>query len=319
MNVESLAPDEGTCKTQCVRVNGVPTHLMKVEPNLAETIEVADESDVLFLVIPGNPGIVDFYEVFMLTLFKASGCKVPVWGISHAGHTSLTQKLDDNTQGPYSLVDQIDHKAAFIRDFVPPGKRLVLIGHSIGCHIILQVMKSNPSLPILKAVLLFPTIERMWDSPNGTFLAPLLCYFRWLAVFGVFLSSYLSDWVKWRAINWFFRGRKVPPCTFHAALNLFNPSCTNNIIFMAAHEMREVMEPDLDAIAQHLPKLLFYYGAKDGWCPVDYYYDIKKLFPEGDIRLCKRGIAHAFCLESSELMADLTWNWLGQDIQIQVN
>ena len=85
-------------------------------------------------------------------------------------------------------------------------------------------------------------------------------------------------------------------------------------MYMAACEMKEVIDMDEDNIRQHLPKLLFYYGAKDGWCPVDFYYDAKALFPEGDIRLCKRGIDHAFVLESSELMADLVWNWMKEEI-----
>ncbi|XP_038051890.1 lipid droplet-associated hydrolase-like isoform X2 [Patiria miniata] len=256
-----------------------------------------------------NPGVVDFYEVFMETLYKASGCRASVWGISHAGHAILPKEHSSNTE-TYSLEDQIDHKAAFIQDFVPPDKRIVLIGHSIGCHIILQIMQRHPTLPILKSLLLFPTIEKMWASPNGTVMAPFLCYARWLGVFVVFLGSYLSDWVKWRMVTWFLKERKVPTCAFHAALNLFNPSCANNSLTMAAHEMREVVEPDLDAVAKHLPKLVFYYGATDGWCPVDYHDDMKALFPEGDIRLCKRGMEHAFCLESSELMADMVWNWL---------
>ncbi len=86
---------------------------------------------------------------------------------------------------------------------------------------------------------------------------------------------------------------------------------------MAACEMKEVVQMDVDTVNNHLSKLLFYYGTSDGWCPVDYYYDTKARFPNGDIRLCKHGIEHAFVLESSELMADLVWNWMKEEINAE--
>ena len=41
--------------------------------------------DTVIVVIPGNPGIIDFYDVYLESLFRASGCKVPVYGVEHAG------------------------------------------------------------------------------------------------------------------------------------------------------------------------------------------------------------------------------------------
>ena len=107
---------------------------------------------------------------------------------------------------------------------------------------------------------------------------------------------------------------QVPKCALQGALNLFNPSVTNAAIYMAADELQDVIHLDKETIQDHLPKLLFYYGTHDGWCPVDYYRDIKGLFPSGDIRLCQQGIEHAFVLESSEPMADLVWDWMEKDI-----
>ena len=78
-----------------------------------------------------------------------------------------------------------------------------------GCHIILEVMKLFPTLPLVKALQLFPTIERMWASPNGSFVAPLTIYLRWLGVAAVYLANYLSDYVKWSLVSWHFKGRKV--------------------------------------------------------------------------------------------------------------
>lgn len=36
----------------------------------------------------GNPGIPEYYEEFMHTLWEKSSEKIPVWCVSHAGHVS---------------------------------------------------------------------------------------------------------------------------------------------------------------------------------------------------------------------------------------
>lgn len=49
---------------------------------------------------------------------------------------------------------------------------------------------------VLKAVMLFPTIERMAESPQGRRMTPLLCQMRYLAYLPVFLLSLLPDILK---------------------------------------------------------------------------------------------------------------------------
>lgn len=52
----------------------------------------------------------------------------------------------------FGLNGQIEHKLAFIRKHVPRETSLVLVGHSIGCYIILEVMKRDPELKVSHAV-----------------------------------------------------------------------------------------------------------------------------------------------------------------------
>ena len=73
---------------------------------------------------------------------------------------------------------------AFLDEFLPASCKITFIGHSIGCKIILEIMKElslrhnqngkslqtiNQSLSIHKSYLLFPTIERMKQTPAGRF------------------------------------------------------------------------------------------------------------------------------------------------------
>lgn len=56
---------------------------------------------------------------------------------------SVTEKED-----VFGLDGQIEHKLAFLRKHVPRGTNLLLIGHSIGCYIILEMMKRDPELKV---------------------------------------------------------------------------------------------------------------------------------------------------------------------------
>jgi len=48
----------------------------------------------------------------------------------------------------FGLDGQIEHKLAFLRKHVPQGTNLLLIGHSIGCYIILEMIKRDPDLKV---------------------------------------------------------------------------------------------------------------------------------------------------------------------------
>ncbi|XP_077990763.1 lipid droplet-associated hydrolase-like [Glandiceps talaboti] len=320
--------EDTPCYSEYLMVNGVNTHVLKYDCERKESLYKIETSpsahckdhDVLALLIPGNPGVVGFYELFMETLYDASGRSVPIWAISHAGHeiTPDMKKVHWNFSSgndeKYNLEGNIQHKVEFIKKYVPPKTKLVLIGHSIGCYFILEILKRMPQINVLKCILLYPTIEGMWESPKGLWMGTTVVYLRWLVLLPVILASYLSPHVQWSLIQWYFKGRKVASCTYNAAMNLFNPFCVSNQTYMAACEMREVVSPDLETIRNHLHKLLFYYGASDHWCPVSYHHKMKLNFPHGDIRLCEKGFDHAFCLESSVEVAEMVWSWLKNDV-----
>jgi hypothetical protein len=70
----------------------------------------------------------------------------------------------------FNLKGQIEHKIKFIEEFVPESCDLTLIGHSIGCKIALEVMRhfrNNSARQVTRGYMLFPTIERMKESPAG--------------------------------------------------------------------------------------------------------------------------------------------------------
>uniref|UniRef100_A0A3B4FB47 Lipid droplet-associated hydrolase n=1 Tax=Pundamilia nyererei TaxID=303518 RepID=A0A3B4FB47_9CICH len=267
---------------------------------------------VLFLIIPGNPGVVGFYRTFMQTLHSRCGYQHPVWAVSHAGHCAPPASMDMIEDGAsaaeddvFGLDGQVEHKLAFLRNHVPRETSLVLIGHSIGCYIILEMMKRNPERKVLKALLLFPTIERMAQSPQGKVMTPVLCHMRYVVYLPLFLLSLLPDRLKVGLIRLIFN-----------LCGLFPRAA--NAMYLGGQEMRKVLKRDDTTIGKHLDKLIFYYGATDHWCPVHYYHDIKRDFPLGDFKLCENGFRHAFVLDAGREVAEMVFEWIREDLRSRV-
>lgn len=298
-----------------VRLNRVPTHVITFGGWVREDMSRYDHK-MLILVIPGNPGMIEFYKDFMETIYVTLGMRVPVWGISHSGHvkepSGVTMPPLHGNETLYGLHAQIEHKISFVENFVPKDYSLILVGHSIGCYISMELMSSVVGAQVSKSVLLFPTIERLALSPQGRWAKQLLNYFQPFAIALLFVLSYLSTRVQYKIVEWYFQNGEgtVPDCALRASMNIFDVSCTRKWMFMAKQEMVIVREPDIENIARHLDDLVFYYGTNDHWCPVAYYEELIERFPDGDIRLCDRGYDHAFVLRSGRDVGSMVAVWL---------
>ncbi|XP_042659377.1 lipid droplet-associated hydrolase isoform X3 [Tyto alba] len=215
----------------------------------------------------------------------------------------------------FGLNGQVEHKLNFLKKNVSKDIKLVLIAHSIGCYITLEMMKRASELQVLRSVLLFPTIERMAQSPQGKLMTPLLCKLRYALYMPVYLLSFLPEGVKASLVRFALRGMKTcDESSITTSVNLFSVDCIANILYMASQEMMKVVERDSTTIKQNLKKLIFYYGTGDSWCPQHYYDEIKMDFPDGDIRLCEKGLRHAFVLDASKEMAAMITDWLQDDL-----
>lgn len=68
---------QGCIQHSALNIQGVMTWVSFILPALK------DNSDTVILVIPGNPGAVEFYDRFIEQLYQ--DCGLPIFGISHAG------------------------------------------------------------------------------------------------------------------------------------------------------------------------------------------------------------------------------------------
>nr|XP_033498420.1 lipid droplet-associated hydrolase isoform X2 [Epinephelus lanceolatus] len=198
----------------------------------------------------------------MQTLHSMFGYRHPVWAVSHAGHCAPPDSMDmvedasSAVEGDvFGLNGQIEHKLAFLRKHVPRETSLVLVGHSIGCYIILDMMKRNPELKIIKAIMLFPTIERMAQTPQGKVMTPVLCHLRYVAYLPLFLLSLLPEGFKACLTKLVLRViRSMDHTVVQPTVGLLSGDCAANAMYMGGQEMKKVLERDNMTIEKNLEK-----------------------------------------------------------------
>ncbi|XP_032998845.1 lipid droplet-associated hydrolase [Lacerta agilis] len=302
-------------------VYGIATQVIKCGP-WKDLWKRESAPKALFLIIPGNPGLAGYYQTFMKALYTCLNRQYPIWTVGHAGHCKVphgmkmieetdVNKFDDG----FGLRGQIEHKLSFIRKNVPKDVKLVLIGHSIGAHIAIEIMKRAQDVEIIRSLLLFPTVERMAESPQGKFMKPLLSWVRYPFYILVYPILLLPDGIK----HFMLRLAssilmRADESALAATTDFLTFDCVANTMYMGNQELNEVRERDNAAIRKYLKKLTFYYGNQDSWCPRQYYEEMKRDFPDGDIRLCEKGLKHAFVLDSGEEMAAVLADWVQDDL-----
>ena len=266
--------------------------------------------------------------------------KLPIIGISHTGHLFHDDLKKWNS---ISLKDQISHKIKYIEKNLMNDPdlakvvhqdqqlNLILIGHSIGCYVILELLGSiNPEMKsnIKKAILLFPTVERMAVTPNGKILTFITKFFLWFVHFFSYLLTLLPDFLHTHLVDLFFTKRhenyvkKNNDGLVHNASGVVSKmcrtySCAKSCLTMAKDEMDQVKELNRDLIAEHKELLLFYYGTIDRWCPISYYYEMRDFINEDDnkmqnVILDSHGMEHSFILfeKQSNIISNLIHEWI---------
>ncbi|XP_015518313.1 lipid droplet-associated hydrolase [Neodiprion lecontei] len=301
-------------------LNGVPTHVTS-EGRWVEAGLAADGHRDVVVVIPGNPGLPSFYNGFIKTLNSKLPTETPVWMVGHAGHvqpskTSLRSlpKYEHNRH-LYNLDGQLKHKAEFIKKYVPKDARLHLVAHSIGSWFVLNLLKDEEIRnQVVKCYLLFPTIERMAESPNGKFftrfatpLISILVFLSWIFTFLPLIIQILLI-----EVASFFIG--IPRKCRKSVLQLVNPAVLRRVFSLAKQELEIVRELDHELVSKNSDKLWLYYGSKDGWTPVKYYEEIRTRYPNLNAVLCKRGILHSFVLESDTEMGNIVADIINDNI-----
>ncbi|CAG8684271.1 38564_t:CDS:2 [Gigaspora margarita] len=292
----------------------------------------------VFFIIPGNPGVIDYYTNFLTTIYEEHEKMINVIGVSHLGHSHDPHNHSSETL--YSLQDQIEHKILcfdklsekFEKEWdVKP--KFILAGHSVGAHIckelflivkngtngdkiadielIDQVLKARPNHGIEMVYALFPTLQHILKTPNGALLNPLL--------FGEFQRNVSASFVQLIRTNLFpsFFKFMIRLCTAQSdpylsitTDQLLHGHIVKNALYMANTEMETITELEEEFYKTNLDKFVFYFSDGDGWAPFSHYEDMIKRFPEGKVLLCDQGMPHSFVIGYGEIMGKKVSNWI---------
>ncbi|CUS21870.1 LAQU0S04e02674g1_1 [Lachancea quebecensis] len=194
----------------------------------------------LFVFIPGNPGLIEYYVPFLQQIHE----KNPDWeilGISHAGMNSR----NDISCPVYTLQEQINHKIDVINSYAREHKKITIMGHSVGAFIAQKVLTSGLLRGEVSRIgLLTPTVIDIHRSEKGLKMASiterfprfheLVSILDWIT-FEKFFPTFLTDWV----ISHFADDPKT--CLGAATrLLLTNSRFVKQALGLAAEEMRVI-------------------------------------------------------------------------------
>ena len=261
----------------------------------------------------------------------AKVAKYDVSVVSHAGHSPGHYKVENSldsyrtahvplealaseSEGDsgvatdwYTLQDQIAHKLAFLEHELHSRSSIILVGHSIGCWMILNLLPHLDSAKVKKVFMLFPTIEKMSLTPNAqSFTSYLWTSLRKPFTGLVWMASRLVPHGIKQVILYRYFHTTPSEHLDHIVQGVvgIDERSMYNILKMANQEMDEVVEPPLQVINDNVDKIVFYYGVGDRWNVDSCYTDMADRYPNNEVHLCKRGIHHAFVECSSNEMAD---------------
>lgn len=127
----------------------------------ADVLVMGPPAPSALLLLPGNPGVVEFYREYLSGIQQRVGSSLQCIAIGHAAHGRACG------DGSFHNLDaQVAHQTRAVRLFLqqhPETTRVILAGHSIGAHLCLEVTKALSSAGdrIVGIFALFPTIHHI--------------------------------------------------------------------------------------------------------------------------------------------------------------
>ncbi|KAL6585495.1 hypothetical protein OROMI_002139 [Orobanche minor] len=278
MDVEhlNLIQKSNSASSRLINVSGFKTDMLEIHSHNPKL-------HVLF--IPGNPGVISFYTDFLECLYELLEGTASVTAIGHISHS----EKDWESGRLFSLQEQISHKISFIeQELEDVDVPIVLVGHSIGSYISLEIFRRCHEkviycigLPTLCAAL--------------SFMGALL---------GMLPARILQFLVK-KSMGKSWSSSAVEVLCNH----VLQYHTLRNMLFMTMTEFQQMpQKPDWDFMSKKKSQIAFLFGVDDHWGPLHLYEEIRKQVPGVSIEVEREGHTHAFsCTEAGSL-------WVAQHV-----
>ncbi|KAJ3146154.1 hypothetical protein HDU89_006721 [Geranomyces variabilis] len=261
------------------------------------------------VMIPGNPGLIQYYESFLQKLH--SDCHgLDIVGVQHLGHSFAV-----STRKTYSISEQVAHKLSLIEAVEKRWGQetpIVLIGHSFGCWVNVQIMKARPDANVVKIVQLFPTLHSMAITPQGKIISwAALPVIREIPAFMVsLLRALLPTAPLFRSLVARFTTNQSPRDLDVTINNLLHFRTVRNTLYLAHDEMRTITTWKPEDLKHIIGRCTFYYGTTDHWVPLHHAAMMTEAFPEADVQICRDDLPHAFVMGYADVMAIKASQWI---------
>ena len=209
---------------------------------------------------------------------------------------------------PLSLNEQIENKVRIVdtivsslpfSSFSGDKPRLVIMGHSIGAFMALQVLKKRP-LHVDNVFLLFPTLSHIGQGSTFSKVSSVLTSIpgsartaAWIVflmrlIFPIPLLAFLIRFVH-----------TLPGTSLSTTLEkFFNPASVQSFSHLAKFEFREIRDLDTETLTKYAKRVTAYYAVKDRWVPNFARQQIMRIVSQngGEAIICNEGFPHAFSL-----------------------
>ncbi|OMO82530.1 hypothetical protein CCACVL1_11932, partial [Corchorus capsularis] len=266
MGFEDLHSDVKKC---------VNLRLCNVSGSMTEILEIhADNPSFHVVFVPGNPGVITFYKEFVESLFECLGGNASVSAVGYAGQTEKNWERGKL----FSLQEQIDHKLEFIKVQkieVP----VVLVGHSIGSYISLEMLRRLPKKAVY-CIGLYPFLALNPQSKKQYAIVKIAMS-RVLSTFLSYLVALLGLLPR-HVLRFLYKlsvGKSWSNTAIEAGCShLLQYHTMRNVLFMAMTEFRKLREtPDWEFMRENQDKITFLYGIDDHWGPLQMFEEVRAM------------------------------------------
>ncbi|PVH37471.1 hypothetical protein PAHAL_5G012600 [Panicum hallii] len=269
----------GTVSMEKARLTPFPreqaaTRICMVSSFATELLEIrSKEPSLHVLVIPGNPGIAAFYKDFVEALYENLGGQASITAIGHISHS----QKDYEHGRLFSLHEQIDHKVDFIeQELQHTEQSIVLVGHSIGAYIGLEVFKRLQN-KIKMFVGLYPFLKLNKNSVTQSaigYIARSSLLSKGVSLFASFIRS-LRPSITRGIVRRFLGPSWSVAAVDVACCHLLKYHTMRNVLFMAMTEFQKLTEePDWTFVRAKEDKIAFLFGVDDHWGPLSHLEEV---------------------------------------------
>lgn len=234
------------------------------------------------------------YRHFLTRLHQS--LQIPVIGLSHVG---MIREGIHRFREPLTVRKLVEHKVDFIDNVIPEDVEIILMGHSIGTFIGLQVMRLIEKRDRIRhCFMLMPVLEKFAQTPGWRSMS-LMLHFRFFFYIVMMVLSLLKDEIVVRMMPHVIPDMstsRTPECMYEGVLQLVNWRVIRNMLTLSRDESKQVQERDDLFLHKNLDKFSLFYAIDDRWAPLSLYRGLKRRFPACYTDLMD-SVTHAFVMD----------------------